>query len=150
FMAHFFDQFSSGPPIPVGAVWIPPIFLGLAALLCLLALSSQRWRAKLRWRLPAFREASLAQLASALALMLRNGATLPEALALAEALEADTPAGISLGQWRKLVEAGQGKPAQWSGYLSAFPPMFLWLVQKGGENLAAGFQKAADLYHSRA
>jgi type II secretory pathway component PulF len=150
FMGHFFDQLTSTPPIPVATIWIPPIFLGLAALLCLLALSSPRWRAKLRWRLPAFREASLAQLASAMALMLRNGATLPEALALAEALEADTPAGVSLAQWRKLVEAGQGKPAQWSGYLSVFPPMFLWLVQKGGENLAAGFQKAADLYHSRA
>jgi type II secretory pathway component PulF len=31
-----------------------------------------------------------------------------------------------------------------------FPPLFLWLVQKGGENAAAGFQKAADIYQSRA
>ena len=28
--------------------------------------------------------------------------------------------------------------------------MFLWLVQKGGEDAAAGFQKAADIYHARA
>lgn len=31
-----------------------------------------------------------------------------------------------------------------------FPPLFLWLVQRGGEDTAAGFQKAAELYQARA
>ena len=31
-----------------------------------------------------------------------------------------------------------------------FPPLFLWLVQNGGEDVAAGFQKAADIYQNRA
>lgn len=30
------------------------------------------------------------------------------------------------------------------------PPLFLWMVSKGGEDVAAGFQKAADLYQGRA
>ena len=131
-------------------MWIPPLVLTFAALLGLGGAFIPSWRARLRWRLPAFREASLAQLASAMALMLKNGTTLPEALALAQALESATPAGKALAHWRQLVEAGQGKPAAWTGDSRPFPPLFLWLVQKGGEDLAAGFQKAADIYHARA
>ena len=129
---------------------MPPIVLGLAAVLGVAAVCIPSWRARLRWRLPAFREASLAQLASAMALMLKNGTTLPEALALAEALESGTPAAPALAHWRKLVEAGQGKPAEWTGDSRPFPPLFLWLVQKGGEDVAAGFQKAAEIYQARA
>ncbi len=83
-------------------------------------------------------------------LMLKNGTTLPQALALAEALESGTPAAKTLARWRQLAEAGQGKPAAWTGDTRPFPPLFLWLVQKGGEDLAAGFRKAAEIYQARA
>ena len=150
FMARFFDQIVARPPINIPTVWMPPIVLALMALLGLVAVFTPSWRARLRWRLPAFREASLAELASAMALMLKNGTTLPEALALAEALESGTPAAKALAHWRQLVEAGQGKPAEWTGDSRPFPPLFLWLVQKGGEDVAAGFQKAAEIYQARA
>ena len=150
FMNRFFEQVGPQPPITVPAIWMPPVLLALAALLGVAAVTIPSWRARLRWRLPAFREASLAQLASAMALMLKNGTTLPEALALAEALESGTPAAQALTRWRQLVEAGQGKPAEWTGDSRPFPPLFLWLVQKGGENVAAGFQKAAEIYQARA
>ncbi len=138
------------PLLAIPSIWMPPIVLALAALLVLAAACTPSWRARLRWRLPAFREASLAQLASAMTLMLKNGTTLPEALALAEALESGTPAAKALAHWRQLVEAGQGKPAAWTGDSRPFPPLFLWLVQKGGEDVAAGFQKAAEIYQARA
>jgi type II secretory pathway component PulF len=109
-----------------------------------------RWRAWARWRLPAFRDASLAQLASAMALMLKSGTPFPEALAFASSIESGSPAASALAEWRSLVEGGQGKPAQWPRSLAPFPPMFLWLVRKGGEDLGAGFQKAAEIYQSRA
>ncbi len=154
FMPSLFEEFFFGHPPPstlaVAAVWMPPVFLGLAALLGLAAVSIPSWRARLRWRLPAFREASLAQLASAITLMLKNGATLAEALAMAERLEAATPAGRALAKWRSLVETGQGKPVQWPAATYPFPPLFLWLVQNGGEDVAAGFQKAAEIYRGRA
>ncbi len=150
FMTRFFDQIVARPPITIPTVWMPPIVLALAALLGLAAVFTPSWRARLRWRLPAFREASLAELASAMALMLKNGTTLPEALALAESLESGTPAAKALAHWRQLVEAGQGKPAEWTGDSRPFPPLFLWLVQKGGEDVAAGFQKAAEIYQARA
>jgi type II secretory pathway component PulF len=82
--------------------------------------------------------------------MLKSGTPLPEALAFAESIEANSPAGNALREWRAQLQAGQGKPAQWPQTLSPFPPMFLWLVRKGGEDVAAGFQKAAEIYQSRA
>ena len=150
FLGSFFDQFRNPPTAMMAATWAPPVLLALLLLLGVFAVSVPTWRAKLRWRLPAFREASLAQLASAMALMLRNGTTLPEALALAEAMESNSPAGAALAEWRHLIITGQGKPTQWPESIHPFPPMFMWLVRKGGEDLAAGFQKAADIYQARA
>jgi len=150
FMSRFFEQIGPQPLIAIPSVWMPPILLAVVALLGFGAVSIPSWRAYLRWRLPAFREASLAQLASAMTLMLKKGTPLPEALALAEAVESATPAGKALARWRQFVEAGQGKPIEWTGDSQPFPPLFLWLVQKGGEDVAAGFQTAGEIYQARA
>lgn len=138
------------PSALIAAMWIPPVMLALLALIIVAALSIPAWRNRLRWRLPGFREASLAQIASALALMLKQGTTLSDSLALAEALESNSPAGKTLGEWHRLVAGGQGKPSQWPAASKPFPPMFLWLVQRSGEDVASGFQKAAEIYQTRA
>jgi type II secretory pathway component PulF len=52
--------------------------------------------------------------------------------------------------WRTQVAAGAGKPALWGAAPAPFPPLFLWLIQQGGEDLAAGFEKAAEIYRERA
>ncbi len=150
FVAVVASDWLRTPPLLLMAVWIPPLLIGLLLALGLAGVSIPSWRARIRWRLPAFREASLAQLASAMSLMLKSGTTFPEALTLASAVESNSPAGAALAQWRSLIASGQGKPEQWPQTLYPFPPMFLWLVRKGGEDLAAGFQKAADIYQSRA
>ena len=155
FLTAMFDTpnlFGQGaaPPAMMLCIWIPPVFLTLVAVAIVLALSLPNLRARLQWRLPGFREASLAQTASALALMLKHGTPLAEALALAEALEANSPAGRTLGEWRRLVAIGAGKPAQWPVTSPPFPPLFLWLVQRSGEDVAGGFQKAAEIYQTRA
>lgn len=149
FLAKFFDQMQLPAFAPL-MVWIPPFALLLVGLLLVAALTVPAWRERLRWRLPGFRETSLAQLASAMALMLRKGSTLAEALALAENLEGKSPAARALAHWRAAVEAGQGRPAQWPAAERPFPPMFLWLVQKSGEDVTAGFEKAAEIYRGRA
>ena len=87
--------------------------------------------------------------AKPLAMMLRNGLPLAEALALAEALESGSPAGKVLSEWRAAVEAGRGKPVQWQAQ-RPFPALFVWLVQRGGEHPAEAFQKAAGIYQARA
>jgi type II secretory pathway component PulF len=149
FVSSFRDQLAP-PGALVFGLWVPPVVLAALAGVGLAAMLLPSWRERLRWRLPAFREASLAQLASAIALMLKNGTTLAEALALAEGLETASPARAALARWRARVEAGEGKPAQWPSPTRPFPPLFLWLIQTGGEDAAAGFQKAADIYQARA
>jgi type II secretory pathway component PulF len=134
----------------IGVMWLSPAILAVVAVGVFLMLMMPRSRARLRWRLPAFREASLAQLASTIALMLRGGTTLAEALAFAETLESGTPAGATLGRWRAQVYAGEGKPSQWGADTGPFPPLFMWLVRQRGEDAAGGFQNAADLYQARA
>jgi type II secretory pathway component PulF len=148
FLATFLIQYAL-PSMTWVMMWLPPAALALIAAAAFCALSLPSWRQRLRWRLPAFREASLAQLASAIALMLRNGTTLAEALELAQKLESTSPAAAALAQWRIRIEAGQGKPAQWPAR-PPFPPLFLWLIQTGGEDPAAGFEKAAEIYRQRA
>jgi type II secretory pathway component PulF len=149
FLGTFFEKFSLPTMAPV-VVWIPPVVLALVAAFGVASVTLPAWRERLRWRLPAFRESSLAQLASAIALMLRKGTPLADALALAEKLEDASPAAKALAGWRARVEAGQGKPAQWGVAPRPFPPLFLWLIQKGGEDAAAGFEKAAEIYRGRA
>ncbi len=132
------------------AIWIPTFIIALVLIAWLAVANIPQLRARARWRLPAFREASLAQLASTIAVMLKSGTPLPEALAFASSIESGSPAAHALNNWRADVERGEGKSVQWSQSLSPLPPLFLWLVSQGGEDLAAGFQKAADIYQSRA
>ncbi len=131
-------------------IWIPPVTAALLLLLGVIVISVPKLRGRARWRLPAFRETSLAQLASTMALMLKSGTPLPEALAFVATVESDSPAANALRQWHGLIESGSGKPAQWPASFAPLPPMFLWLVHKGGENITAGFEKAAEIYQSRA
>jgi len=150
FLGSFFDQLDPKGNLSVLNAWVPPLLFAGAAVFVVASLTIPAWRARLRWRLPAFREASLAQIAGAIALMLRSGVNLAEALALAEMLELGTPAGKALGHWRGLMESGQGKSSQFPASLPPFPPMFLWLVRTGGEDIMTGFQHAAEVYQGRA
>lgn len=156
FLRDFLAQpvFGNAPEMLQGSwlllsVWAPPLLLGAVVIAGIALASSTKGRGWLRWSLPGFREASIAQLASALALMLRKGTPLPEALALAEGLERGTPAEPELSRWRTQTEQGQGSPAKWLSR-TPIPPLFLWLVQQAGADVAGGFDKASELYHRRA
>jgi type II secretory pathway component PulF len=150
---HFLNDVNDFSPVPavfIAGLWVPPVRLMTCFLVIGIYLTmSPSWRARLRWKVPAFREASLSQLASAIALMLRKGTPLPEALATAEALESGTQAGEALREWRRRIESGAGGftglPA-----LKPFPPLFVWMLQKNPEQPAEAFQEAADLYNTRA
>jgi general secretion pathway protein F len=131
-------------------LWAPVV---LVAALCLPALAVAllpRLRREMQWRLPAFREASLARLASTMAILLKSGCSLGEALGLLEKMESGTGAGAELGRWKERCTAGHGKFPDMAAGSRIFPPMFVWLVAGAGENLAAGFERAAQVYHARA
>lgn len=138
------------PPMVLLNLWIPPVLIGLLlglALLFAVVPSLHRW---LRWRLPAFKEAKLAQVASAMALMLKSGSNLNDALGLVRQMEHGTIASKELAQWQTQLASGRWQFAEMAEPGPAFPPLFLWMVGNAGEDLAAGFRRAAEIYSTRA
>lgn len=132
------------------AVWFSPALLGLIILVGALMISKKSVRRALRWRLPAFKEASLAQAASSAAILLRSGMALDDALALVQQLETGTRAEKELAEWRKRLASGHGKFSDLASPGAAFPPLFIWMIAHSGEDIADGFQRAAELYQARA
>lgn len=132
------------------ALWLSPAILGLLLIAAIVVLTVRSARQALRWRVPSFRDSSLAQIASSIALLLRNGVPLDNSLALVERMENGSRAGREISLWRQRLAAGHGKFLEMAEPGRAFPPLFIWLVAHGRENLAAGFQRAAEIYQSRA
>lgn len=138
------------PPGLKVALWFSPVLLGCLVAFAAVSLGTPVLRRALRWRVPAFRESSLAEVASSLALLLRAGVTLDRALALVAKLEEKSCAGTELSVWHSRLAAGRGKLSELAEPGRAFPPLFVWLVAQSGEDPAGGFQKAADIYQARA
>ena len=138
-------------PLTLGlSLWGPVALIVAACLAAGLAFAVPSWRRQLRWRLPAFKEAGLAHLASALALMLEKGCSLDQALTLLQQLEAGSPAGAELAQWKSRLAEGHRKFPELTVGGKLVPPLFVWLVAGSGENWAGGFRHAATIYGERA
>ncbi|HEY4417015.1 MAG TPA: type II secretion system F family protein [Verrucomicrobiae bacterium] len=132
------------------SIWLAPLFIGMMLATALVVVSVSPARRKLRWRVSAFKEASLARVAAGMELMLKNGVPLDTALQLTEDLETGTPAGAEIARWRQRLAAGHGKFSEMAESNQVFPSLFIWTVSQAGEDLAAGFRRAAELYRSRA
>jgi type II secretory pathway component PulF len=143
----------TGGQVPPGMrilMWLSPVVMGAVTLALIVTLSSPWMRRALRWRVPAFRESGLSEVASALALLLRAGVPLDRALAVVERLEDKSRAASEMALWRQRLASGRGKFADFAQPGRAFPPLFVWLVGQSGDDLAGGFQKAAEIFQSRA
>jgi type II secretory pathway component PulF len=136
-------------PVSVG-LWIPPLLFGIALVAAFAGLVILPTRRMLRWRLPAFKEASLSEVASAIWLLLKSGVPLNDALQLAEQLETGTRAEKEISQWRRQLASGMGKFSDMAAPASIFPPLFIWTVAQAGEDVVSGFRRAAELYQARA
>lgn len=148
----FLPPAGSGPSVigPMMMLWVPVVVVALLGLLISLIVFRPRWRRKLRWRLPAFHEAALAQIASALVLMLQSGVHLNRALELLRRLEAGTPAEPELQHWQARLAEGHKHFPQLATGSKIIPPMFSWLVAGSGEDWLSGFRYAAEIYYARA
>ena len=83
-------------------------------------------------------------------LMLRNGVPLDDALALVEQLEKGTGAEREIAQWRQRLASGRGKFSEMATASKTFPALFIWTIAQSGEDLTAGFHRAAEIFHARA
>jgi type II secretory pathway component PulF len=138
----------SRPSLIPGMV-LPTAILSLLLGAWFLVVLIPRFRNWARWRLPGFREASIAQFAGAASLLLRGGTPLQGSLALLQKTEDRSPAGREVSRWMSLHEQGQAKWSSFTAGSRVFPPLFIWIVAQGGEDLAQGFQRASDIYQAR-
>jgi type IV pilus assembly protein PilC len=134
----------------LNTIWIFPVALGVVFLLVASVVFLPGMRGKYLWRLPAFKEATVSRIASALTLLLKNGVSLPDAVGLVEQLETSTAAAADLQQWQRRLAAGTAKFSEVAAANRMIPPLFVWVVASAGEDLTAGFNRAAEIYHSRA
>jgi type II secretory pathway component PulF len=132
------------------AICVFPVALGIVFLLMTSIVFLPGLRGKYLWRLPAFKEATVARIASSLTLLLKNGVNLPDAIGLVEQLETSTAAAADLQQWQKKLAAGTAKFSEVAAVNRLIPPLFVWVVASAGEDMAAGFNRAAEIYYSRA
>ncbi len=132
------------------SIWVFPLSIGLLFLAMLSVVFLPTVRGKIVWHLPAFKEATVARIASAIHLLLTNGVSLPDAVGLTRQLENSPAVAADLRQWETRLAAGTAKFSEVATGNKMIPPMFVWLVSGAGENLAAGFSRAAEIYHSRA
>lgn len=134
----------------LGHVWIFPLAFGLLFSFGISIVFIPGLRDQFRWRIPAFKEASVSRVAASLNLLIKNGVPLPEAIALVENLENNRQTLGDLQRWKKNIETGVAKFAEVASPSRTFPPMFIWTVANSGDDLAAGFNRAAEMYQARA
>jgi type II secretory pathway component PulF len=144
-----FNFFNAGALTNNPAIWLPGLVLIALAAVWLLVVFVPRLRNWARWKLPGFREASLAQTAGAASLLLRSGATLHGALSLLQKAEEHSPAGREMARWLDLHQQGMANWNSFTAESKVFPPLFRWIVAQGGDDLATGFQRASEIYQAR-
>ncbi|HOX04292.1 MAG TPA: type II secretion system F family protein [Candidatus Paceibacterota bacterium] len=148
--SHEYAGLMSRSPVCELLMWLPAALVAVAALAVLVVLAAPSCRRAFRWRLPGFRESALSQFGSAMSLLLRSGNTLDEALRFMARMEGASPLGRDLAEWRERLAAGKKRFTEFTAGGRVCPPLFLWLVDQAGEDLAGGFERAAALYRSRA
>lgn len=131
-------------------VWFPVVVLAAATVVFFIVLWNRRLRNFARWHVPGFREASLSQLASTVAVMLEHGADLGSALEVAQKNETSAAARRELDGWRQRLAGGARQFADLARPGRLAPPLFVWLISSAGENWAHGFRRAAEIYDGRA
>lgn len=134
----------------VWETWLPTVGLVFVSITVLVLLKMKNTRRRLNWWLPALREVQLANFASSMNVMLRGGVPLPESLSLMRANHTNDPLGPELDTWCDRISAGEKNIALAMKSSKLVPPMFAWAVSSSGNDLAAGFNKAADIYERRA
>jgi type II secretory pathway component PulF len=134
----------------LNAIWVFPVVLGILFFLAVIVVFQPGMRGRFLWRLPAFKEAKIARIASALALLMKSGVNFPDSLGLVEELEDNKMAIADMQQWKTKLAAGVAKFSEVATTNRMFPPLFVWVVSGAGEDLVAGFRRAAEIHHSRA
>jgi len=132
------------------SIWLPVLFIAGPLVLFLATVFIRPLRQRARWVLPGFRESSLSQLASTIAVLLENGTDLGTAISVAERNESHPRVQRELSAWKQRLAAGARHFHEIAPAGRVVPAFFVWLVAGAGENWARGFRRAAQAYDNRA
>jgi type II secretory pathway component PulF len=130
--------------------WVFPLLFSLPLLGIILLWWRPALRRRILNRLPAFREARLAQTAAAADLLMKGGLPLPDTLALLTELQPESRLRQELTVWRQRIASGVKQFAAVAADSRYVPPLFIWLVDSSGEDVRAGFRQAAEIFEARA
>lgn len=134
---------------PIG-MWIPSVIVGLLIFVVTSIALIRPWRQRALWKIPGFRDAELARMASTIALMLKGGCSFQEAINLTRHLEEGSPVAKEMERWQTRLASGSAKFVDIAASGRLLPQLFIWLIANAGEDLATGFKRAAEMYYSRA
>src|SRR5882724_98075 len=129
--------------------WTPVVIFATAFIVAAVTVSLPSMRQKWRWRLPASREASLWQCASAMQIMLQGGCTLNQSIAFLRDLEEGFFVGAELGRWQQRLGDGHVQFRAVTAGSDVFFFLFFWIVDNAREEVAEGFRQAAEIYRQR-
>ena len=155
----WFESLGEGRPLPGATAaampllqnsWVFPLLFVIPLLGALTLWFLPALRQRLLDRLPAFREARLAQTAGAADLLLKGGLPLPEALALLAEFQPPGRLREELMAWQRNIAAGVKQFAAVAAGSRYVPGLFIWLVDSAGEDIRAGFRQASDIFAARA
>lgn len=130
--------------------WIPPAILITLVVVTFISLRTARIRREAEWILPAFKENKLATFASSMAVLIRGGIPLSNALGLIEKTDHDSRLAEEIRTWNAALASGESTFGAAAKSSRLLPPLFLWAVTSCGSNLADGFSKASGIFQSRA
>jgi type II secretory pathway component PulF len=136
--------------LPPLIFYFPALFFLTLAVLGIVLVATPRFRRFLSWKTPGVREASVAKISGAAALLLKQGVPLGETLLLLADLEKESPASVVLGSWHRRIASGERSVPPDRASIGVFPPLFFWMLGNSGDDLPSGFQRAADYYRIRA
>lgn len=138
------------PPLTDFLLWLPIVLSGGLLFLFLVILGNRSLRQFFHWQMSPFKDAGFARIASTLELMLKGGMPFPEAVELLADAEQQNRIEQDLRRWHAMLSSGSKKFSDIAHFNTVFTPLFVWIVASAGENLAAGFARAATIYHARA
>ena len=120
------------------AIWVFPVAFSLLFGLMLSVILLPAVRGKVLLRLPAFKEATVSRIASSIALLMKNGVSLPDAVGLTEQLETSPTAAADLQRWERNLAGGVARFSEVAAGNRVIPPLFVWIVSAAGRLFVSG------------
>lgn len=126
-----------------------PVLLAGIFLLIAIGMAMPSVRDWMLGKIPGFREARASQISRGLAMLLRHGVPLQEAVRLIRELEGKSPAGKDLALWEQQMAAGSSDFTSGAERWRGLPVLLASFLRSSKSNLVQGFERASVYFKER-